>query len=179
MSNWETFREAVRNDDVATVQRLRSQFPDPRLGFAFLQACQSKSVKVVAALLNNAGEDILVYAPDALERAAQRGDVEVLKRILPHTDPKLNDSNALLWAVAKNHHACVDVLFEVSDVDVVWAIVNERRADLSPEGVFYRRVGLSAEGIFYFDQRMMARNQHTTLTNEVAQCGNTRGSRKI
>lgn len=167
VSNWEAFIEAVHNDDVATVQRMRCEFPHVRLGWAVLVACQDNSVGVVAELLHNPSEDILVYAHQALDKAAQYGHTEVLKILLPHTDPKHNDSNALLWAVYKNHQQCVDVLFEVSDVDVVWRIANERR------------VHMDHDGFDYFEQRMMARAQHAKLTEEVEHAGGMRGARKL
>ncbi len=171
MSDWEKFIqnliEAVHNDDLATVQRLRSQFTDAKLGFALLQACRHNSVAVAAELLNNPSQDILAYAPDVLDRAAQCGHAEILKIVLPYTDPKIHESNALLWAVYNNHQPCVDVLFEVSDVDVVWQRVNERRANMSDEG------------FYYFEQRMMARAQHAKLTEEVEHGGGMRGVRKL
>lgn len=167
MADWVEFITAVGNDDVATVENMRSQFPDIRLGFALLQACQGNSVAVVAELLNNPSDDILVYAPDGLDKAAQHGYTEVLKMMLPHTDPKINDSNALLWAVHKNHRQCVDLLFDVSEVDVVWQSVNAKRAHIGDEG------------FDYFEQRMMARAQHAKLTEEVDQCGGARGLKKM
>lgn len=171
MSDWEKFIEdlieAVHNDDLATVQRLRSQFTNAKLGFALLQACQHNSVAVAAELLSNPSQDILAYAPDALDRAAQCGHAEILKIVLPHTNPKIHESNALVWAVCNNQQPCVDVLFDVSDVDVVWQKVNEQRAHMS------------AEGVDYFEQRMMARAQHAKLTEEVKHGGGMRGVRKL
>jgi len=167
VNNWQTFISAVDNDDVATVKRLRCEFPDVRLGFALLQACQINSVAVAAELLSNPSDDILVYAPDALDKAAQHGHTDILKIVLPHTDPKLHDSNALLWAVYKNHQQCVDVLFEVSDVDVVWRIANGQRTHMGQDG------------LEYFEQRMIARAQHAKLTQEVESAGGMRGARKL
>jgi len=120
MSDWHAFISAAENDDVVTVKRLRSQFIDARLGFALWQASKNNSVAVVAELLKEPSDDILVYTPEALMDAARFNSVESLRLILPHTDPKLHDSNALLWAVSNNHQACVDALFEHSDVDRVW-----------------------------------------------------------
>lgn len=74
---------------------------------------------------------------------------------------------ALLWAVYKNHQQCVDVLFDVSDVDVVWRIANGQRTHMGQDG------------LEYFEQRMMARAQHAKLTQEVESAGGMRGARKL
>lgn len=167
MSDWHAFITAVENDDVVTVKRMRADFIDARLGFALWQASKNNSVGVVAELLKEPSDDILVYTSEALMDAARFNSVEALRIILPHTDPKLHDSNALLWAVAHNHQACVDVLFDLSDVDRVGEIVNERRELLS------------AEGVAYFEQRVNDRAQHATLTEEVSPAGVAGARKKI
>ena len=167
MSNWQTLMAAVEHNDRTMVAHMRHDFPDERLGFALLLAVKCNSMDVVRELLNNPSDDILVYAPDALDKAAQDGHVDIVKLLLPHADPKAHDSNALLWAVHRNQQACVDVLFDVSDVDVVWRIANERRAHMN------------YNGFDYFEQRMVARAQQEKLTQEVGECGGVRARPKI
>lgn len=167
MNNWKTFLDAVGNDDVATVQQLRFCFSDARVGSVLLHAYHSNSVSVLEELLNNPSDDMLADAPQVLDNAAQCGQVEILKLVLPHIDPKAHDSNALRWAVINNHRQCIDLLFEVSDIDAVWKMANERRTYIS------------ADGFDYLEQRMIDLAQHATLTQELERCGATRGLRKI
>lgn len=56
---------------------------------------------------------------EALKIAAEKGDVEVLKLLIPVSDPKDNNSQALLIAVENKHVECVRRLIPVSDVDAM------------------------------------------------------------
>lgn len=166
MADLVEFITAVEKDDCTTVQHMRNQFSDQKLGVALVDAARFNSAKVVAELLQNPSKDILVRATEALHRAAECGHIEILKIVLPHTNPKLN-SNPLLWAVKNNHQQCVDVLFEVSDLDVAWELLNVGREYITDEA------------FSDFEQRMMARAQHAKLTEEVEHSGGMRGARKL
>lgn len=56
---------------------------------------------------------------EALKIAAEKGDVETLKLLIPVSDPKANNSQALLAAVESNSVDCVRCLIPVSDVDAM------------------------------------------------------------
>ena len=55
---WLTFLMAVETNDRATVQRMRGQFTDQKLGTQLVDATGYNSVDVVAELLTNPKQDI-------------------------------------------------------------------------------------------------------------------------
>lgn len=168
IENWETLMTAVDNDDWTTVQYLRARLPDTTLGVAMRDAARSNKLKVVAELLTNPSEGILMYVHDALMEAASHGHAEALAIVLQHTDPARRGCyNLALWnAVAYNHQNCVDVLFDLCDLDEVWRIANERGRS-NPNDAFCA-----------FEERMIAL-QRAKIAHEVEQCGGMRGFKKI
>lgn len=58
---WSTFLTAVETNDWTTVQHMRGQFTDQKLGTALVDAARFNSVDVVAELLTNPKQDILTY----------------------------------------------------------------------------------------------------------------------
>lgn len=53
---------------------------------------------------------------DLLE-AARDGQTDEVRRLIPISDPKSNDSAALYWAAANGHAECVELLVPVSDAN--------------------------------------------------------------
>ena len=52
-----------------------------------------------------------------LIRAARDGQTDEVRRLIPISDPKYDDSAALYWAAAKGHTECVRLLVPVSDAN--------------------------------------------------------------
>ena len=48
----------------------------------------------------------------SLQRAAENGDLECVKLLLPVSDPKAMNSYALRWAAENGHVECVELLEE-------------------------------------------------------------------
>lgn len=63
--------------------------------------------------------DVFGFDTEAFELAAQVGLESVVKQLLPLSNPKSNNSEALYQAVRCNHQNCVDLLYAVSDPNVV------------------------------------------------------------
>lgn len=55
----------------------------------------------------------------AFVRAARFGHLGLMQHLMERVDPKYKDSLALKWALMGEHHACVEVLYPVSDPQVV------------------------------------------------------------
>ena len=51
----------------------------------------------------------------ALRLAADKGHLECVKLLIPHSDPKADDSAALRWAAEEGHLECVKLLIPHSD----------------------------------------------------------------
>lgn len=68
----------------------------------------------VARLLQNSGVDPAALYSAALKNAAQRG--RCVELLLPVSDPKAHDSEALWMAARFRHGRCVSLLAPVSDV---------------------------------------------------------------
>lgn len=169
---WSKFLTAVESDNCATVQHMRGDFTDQKLGTALVVAARENSVAVVAELLDNSSQDILMYVHDAMMRSAENGHVEVLRIVLQHTDPKrINSYNLALWsAMLHNHPQCVKVLFDWCEVDDVLRIAHERSAKPNAAlGVFEQKVA----------GRQKTRLKQGILTDEVARSGGVRGLRKM
>lgn len=56
---------------------------------------------------------------EALQLAANLGHVDSLRLLIPLADPKDRNSKALAQAVLHGHSECVDLLFDISDPQVV------------------------------------------------------------
>lgn len=52
-----------------------------------------------------------------LREAAGHGNTDEVRRLIPISDPKFNDSQALIWAAAYGHTECVRLLIPVSDAN--------------------------------------------------------------
>lgn len=163
---WYKFVTAVEADDCATVKHMRGQFPDQQLGTALVDAARFNSVMVVAELLHNPSDGILLYVHDALMKSAENGCAEVLNIVLQHTNPvRTACYNLALWgALVHNHPECVEMLFDWIEVDDVLRIAHERGA--KPNAAF---------GVF--EHRISAR-QNAILTHQVEHTG-THRIRKI
>lgn len=164
---WFKFLTAVETNDCTTVQHMRGQFSDQKLGTALVDATRFNSVDVVAELLTNPKQDILMYVHDALMQSAEKGHAEILDIVLQHTDPaRVGCYNLALWgALVHNHSQCVDMLFDWCNPEDVVNIAHERRAKPN-----------AAWGVF--EQRVAAR-QKTVLAEEVEHSGGARGLRKM
>jgi len=164
---WSTFLTAVETNDCATVQHMRGQFTDQKLGTALVDAARFNSVEVVAELLTNPKPDILMYVHDAVMRSAEKGHVDVLRIVLQHANPsRVGVYTLALWgALVHNHPQCVEVLFDLSNTDDVLRMAHERNA--KPNAAWD-----------VFEQNMAAR-QKTVLADEVEHSGGARGLRKM
>lgn len=164
---WSKFLTAVEKDDRVTVQRMRGQFTDQQLGTELVDAARFNSVEVVAELLNNASDGIMMYVHDAVMRSAEKGHAEVLRMVMQHADPKrIGCYNLALWgALVHNHPQCVEMLFDWVEVDEVLRISHERGA----------KPNVAWEA---FEQRV-AERQRAVLTDTIEPRGQARGTRKI
>lgn len=164
---WYQFLTAVETNDCATVQRMRGQFTDQKLGTQLVGAARFNSVEVVAELLTNPKQDILMYVHDAVMKSTERGNTDVLRIVLQHADPTRVECFSLaLWgALVHNHPPCVDILFDWIDVDYVLRIAHER--------------GARSNAAFATFEQKIAERQNALLTNEIVHTHATRGTRKM
>lgn len=167
LNAWSHFLNAVERDDLPTVQHMRGQFTDQKLGTALRDAARFNSVEVVAELLNNASDGIMMYVHDAVTRSAQQGHAEVLRMVLQHADPsRVGVYTLALWAaLVHNHPPCVDLLFDWSNTDDVLRIVHER--------------GAKSNAAFENFEQRVAKCQRAVLTDTIESRGGARGTRKI
>lgn len=98
-----------------------------------------------------------------LRHAAECGSMECVKLLLPLSNVKAQDSDALFWSIHYENDALFDLLLPLSDLD---AALNNCNSDY--EGVVYDK----ARAI------QAARAQHQRLTMEVP-CPNKSAQRKI
>lgn len=87
-------------------------------------AAEDRSILHMSILLKNSASthiliDVLGFDAESFELAAQIGLETVVGRLLPLSDPKNNNSEALYQAVRCNHQHCVDLLYDLSDCEVV------------------------------------------------------------
>lgn len=164
---WSKFLTSVETNDCATVQHMRGQFTDQKLGTALVDAARFNSIDVVAELLTNPKPDILMYVHDAVMRSAEKGHVEVLRIVLQHANPsRIGVYTLALWGtLVHNHPQCVEVLFDLSNTDDVLRMAHERGA--KPNGAWEA-----------FEQHMATR-QKTVLAQEVECTRAARVARKL
>lgn len=164
----EQFIEAALSGNTQIVAQGRGTFSPVHQGLALLAACEKGHTDIVDEFVRTPdSEALMMYANDALQRAAQFGHDACVKLVLPHADPTHHDSNALVLAVHNGHQACVDMLFDVSDVDDVLEIV---LGDITPHNVSV---------VDAFEERVVAKRQRAVLENSVGQKDVARPKRKI
>lgn len=164
----EQFIEAALAGNTPLVAQERATFSPVHQGLALMAAAEKGHTGIVQEFAKHPNGDVWkMYGDDALQRAAQFGHRACVELILPQADPTAHGSNALVWAVHNNHQDCVDVLFDVSDVEVVLENV---LGDITVHNILT---------INAFEQRVLAKRQRAVLESSVAQKGGSRPTRKV
>ena len=90
----------------------------------------------------------------ALRMAAQNGHIKCVKLLIPLSDPKAKNSYALQATAYYGHPNCVDLLYPVSDVQAALQIMQNN----DPNKMYWHDL----------EQRFLADQQNTVLLDEVA-----------
>ena len=100
---------------------------------------------------------------EALRLAAAQGYLECVKLLIPVSDCKSNHSQALAWAVLKGHNECVEALYDHSEpYDVLKTLDSPQTAQECAEF-----------------QSFIARKERTTLEQAVVGAHTLQARRKI
>ena len=123
--NYNSFMSACSTDSVSTVKRCLPLFDLSLHGLAALAtATRSGSLSVAAFLLDHV--DAKQHESIFLRFAAEINNFEMVKLLLPFSDPKAKNSEAFRLGVLKGNEKIVDLLWDVSTAEEVLKNFKER-----------------------------------------------------